>query len=40
MLIDIILMFAGTMASFFLYACILVGKKADERMENGDSKNE
>ena len=40
MLIDILCFIIGAIMSLFLYACILVGKKADERMENGDSKNE
>ena len=40
MIIDILCFIAGALMSFFLYACILVGKHADEKMEDKDNENE
>ncbi len=40
MIVDILCFIAGSIISLFLYACILVGKESDKKIENKDNENE
>ena len=40
MIVDILCFIAGFIISLFLYACILVGKHADEIIKNKEKENE
>ena len=40
MIIDILCFIVGSIMSLFLYACNLVGKESDEKIENEDNVNE